>query len=330
MAARTASAAATTIITGDGSCNSSACHAPLQQRSWSPELPGDQQQPDQQLEGGPPAEPYPAAHSILQLAALHRAAGDASAGVVDAAKQPNQAAAAAAADGAGGAHGGGRSHHHRVRFKGGTSVASSAAGTSASLIPVGFCQQQQHQSTTDLALQLSSQQLPAIAAPPAAPAATALPGPILPGCVLRASAMAFGSIADSSSSHGAHRRQAPGPEAQTWLILELCDGGTLLDLLDEGCIGAPSKGKNDMRRLVSRAGKPQSLGARQASCKGGAGGAADGEGLSPPHGTRGLVIHSRLPCAVLRQANVLTLLLDVARGMSYLHSRNVLHVSEGE
>jgi hypothetical protein len=35
-----------------------------------------------------------------------------------------------------------------------------------------------------------------------------------------------------------------------------------------------------------------------------------------------------LCCAVLPQGQVLTLLLDIAAGMSYLHSRNVLHASE--
>lgn len=34
-----------------------------------------------------------------------------------------------------------------------------------------------------------------------------------------------------------------------------------------------------------------------------------------------------LCCAVLPQGQMLTLLLDIASGMSYLHSRNVLHVS---
>ena len=40
-----------------------------------------------------------------------------------------------------------------------------------------------------------------------------------------------------------------------------------------------------------------------------------------------LLVHSRAALLLL-QGQVLTLLLDVAAGMSYLHRRNVLHVSE--
>lgn len=83
------------------------------------------------------------------------------------------------------------------------------------------------------------------------------------------------NTASSSSAGPSGSRSAPkartADEAQTWLILEYCDGTTLLDAL------AP-------------------------------------EGPLGPHVTG----HRRL-------AQVLTLLLDVAAGMSYLHSRNVLH-----
>lgn len=51
--------------------------------------------------------------------------------------------------------------------------------------------------------------------------------------------------------------------------------------------------------------------------------------LAGRRGVKTLLTSASCCCVVLvpLQAQVLTLLLDVAAGMSYLHARNVLHVS---
>lgn len=56
----------------------------------------------------------------------------------------------------------------------------------------------------------------------------------------------------SSSSHSRGSTSAKaGQEAQTWLILEFCDGGTLLDLIDDGQLISQATGAIDMVREVA-------------------------------------------------------------------------------
>jgi hypothetical protein len=53
-------------------------------------------------------------------------------------------------------------------------------------------------------------------------------------------------LGSGSSSLGASRARAG--EAQTWLILEYCDGGTLLDLMQEGRLQRDAGDVNLVRR----------------------------------------------------------------------------------
>ncbi|KIY91336.1 hypothetical protein MNEG_16628 [Monoraphidium neglectum] len=135
------------------------------------------------------------------------------------------------------------------------------------------------------------------------------------------SAAAASSAPPRASARASARRDAgcgssgapPRAEAQTWLILEFCDGGNLADAVRGGLLLRCHEDDDSEDEQADGEGREEGEGAGSLGDGGRGGGGGDAaeeeEGGEAP---------IDLPRA-------LQLLLDVARGMAYLHERNVVH-----
>ncbi|KAI8469231.1 MAG: kinase-like domain-containing protein [Monoraphidium minutum] len=133
-------------------------------------------------------------------------------------------------------------HFHSAAAARHSSGASCGADASSEFVPMGVLKQQQQQQ--------QQQQQEAATAPGAPPAADSSSGPLvsLAGPFSRGSA---GAVGGSTLGDDTSRASAEGTaDAQTWLICEYCDGGTLADALHEGRLRAAG-GTADMPKLLS-------------------------------------------------------------------------------
>ncbi|KAI8468625.1 MAG: hypothetical protein J3K34DRAFT_477631 [Monoraphidium minutum] len=231
--------------------------------------------------------------------------------------------AAGAGRGAGDGGGGGGSGAAAQDLWGGPEVPTSQTGTSsaaaaAAAAAAGVIAAPPGASAAALAAAAPGAPAPRPGGPPGSPRGAARVGP--------------GAGGGGGSGRGGGGGGAGGTatsvrgEAQTWLVLEYCDRGNLADVVHTGLLhgGAPPPapaGGGMWRRSGGDDGAP-----------GGEGGASrEGDQAPPPGGGSGSGSSGRgggrgaarefavdLPLA-------LRMLLDLARGMAYLHARNVVH-----
>ncbi|GBF87403.1 hypothetical protein Rsub_00114 [Raphidocelis subcapitata] len=112
---------------------------------------------------------------------------------------------------------------------------------------------------------------------------------------------------------GRARKSAPcgaRSEAQTWLVLEYCDQGNLSDAVHAGMLHTRPVLPTEEEGTGSGSGGSSS---------------SSSSGEPTPRGGRARRDNRGFPFESLDLPRALALLLDVARGMAYLHARNVVH-----